>query len=153
MKKTISQESAQRLATTEQGSALLNLVSSVGSPASLAAKIGVPAQTVRQWIYKGEIPACHAPGVAKAMKTTPALLRPDLPKETWRKKEPAPEPVEREPLARTEDARLLVRVANRLGGIAELCKEIGCTVDQYRNWKSRGRIPAIKLPTILGLDQ
>lgn len=154
MAKRIGAESAARLAETPQGKAFLDVLNKCdGSPAVLASRIGTYQQMVRNWVYKGEIPACWAQRVAKVMRVKVGAIRPDLPPGAWVEKAPEPPKAAPEPVARTADAKLLVRVANKLGGVEEACRAIFCTVDQYRNWKSRGRIPAIKLPTVLELDQ
>lgn len=153
MKKTIATKTAERLAQTVEGGALLALIERVdGTPAGLARKLGVDPQSVRQWIYAGAVPKGMAVQVAKALKMKPTQVRPDLPASTWAVKVEVEKPV-REPIARTEDAKLLVALANKFGGVKELCEAAFCSVGDYHTWKTRGRIPAIKLPTFLALNQ
>lgn len=152
MKKTISIKTVERLAQTVEGAALLGVIEIHGSPSALASKLGVDPQAVRQWIYAGAIPKTVAAEAAKKLKLKPAQLRPDLPASTWVIKVKEEKPV-REPVARTQDAKLLVRLAGKFGGVKELCEAAFCSPGEYHTWKARGRIPAIKLPTFLALDQ
>jgi len=107
---------------------------------------------VRQWVYAGAIPKGAAIAAAKTLKIKPSALRPDLPKSAWEVKVEQAKPA-RQPVARTEDAKLLVVLAEKYGTVKELCARAHCTVTEYHTWKTRGRIPAIKLPTFLGLNQ
>lgn len=150
MKKTILQKTADRLSESPEGKVLLDLIGQAGNPAELARKIGVHAQLVRQWIYQGKISICAAEKVGKVFGKPKEFIRPDIAPSEWVKKPVEPKPP-RVPVARTDDARFLVALAEKHGGVASLCKLVGCTPDDYRNWKSRGRIPLIKLPTLLTL--
>lgn len=153
MKKSISAKTAERLSTTPEGLALLAVIThNGGTPSALAAKLKIAPQTVRQWIYSGAIPKQSAAEIAKSLNVKPATLRPDLPLTAWVVKVEQEKPA-REPVARTEDAKLLVRLADKLGGVKQVCEAAFCTVGDYHTWKHRGRIPAIKLPTFLALEQ
>lgn len=152
MAKSIAHETEVRLSQTEEGKALLDLVRLHGNPTDLARKLGVDPQSVRQWIYSGAIPKTAAIEFAQKLKCKPASLRPDLPASAWIVKIKEEKPP-REPVARTQDAKLLVKLADKLGGVKALCDAAFCTPGDYHNWKTRGRIPAIKLPTFLALDQ
>ena len=57
------------------------------------------------------------------------------------------------PVAITGDAKLLVSLAKQYGSVSNLCAAAFCSVSDYHTWKSRGRIPAIKLPTLLSLQK
>lgn len=151
MKKTIATKTAERLQLTEEGRVLLSLVESHGTPAMLAAKLKVDPQSVRHWLYVGSIPKGSVVSAAKVLKMKPQALRPDLPADTWKAKEV--EKPAREPVARTDDAKLLVSLAKKFGGTKELCQAAMCTSAEFHTWKTRGRIPAIKLPTFLALQQ
>lgn len=151
MKKTIAKKTAERLQLTAEGRALLALIESHGSPTLLADKLKVNPQSVRHWLYVGSVPKNAALDVASTLKMKPQQLRPDLPADTWKPKEvsrPAKELV-----ARTADAKLLVRLAKQFGSVKDLCAAAGCTSSEFHTWKTRGRIPAIKLPTFLELHE
>lgn len=152
MKKSILEKTAERLSQTPEGRELLWQLSKCGTPAALAAKLKVEPQAVRQWIYAGAIPKSAAVAAAKILKVKPSTLRPDLPASAWvvkvKEEKPAKEPTER-----TEDAKLLARLAVKLGSVKAVCEAAHCTENEFRTWKYRGRIPAIKLPTFLALNQ
>lgn len=152
MKKSIATKTAERLAQTLEGLALLNLLDKHGTPSDLAKKLKVDPQAVRQWIYAGAIPKGAAIAAAKALKVKAATLRPDLPASAWEVKAEEEKPA-RKPVARTDDARLLVALAEKFGTVKDLCAKAHCTVSEFHTWKTRGRIPAIKLPTFLALNQ
>jgi len=153
MKKSIADKTADRLSLTEEGRALLRLVDGVCEcPADLARKLGVDPQAVRSWIYVGAIPKSAAIRAAKILKVKPQDLRPDLTPDAWIIKEVEPKPA-RQPVARSDDARLLLTLAEKYGSVKALCAAAFCTPGDYHTWKTRGRIPAIKLPTFLALQR
>lgn len=152
MKKSIADKTAERLNLTEEGRVLLRLVETYGSPADLARKLGVDPQSVRAWIYVGAIPKGAAKIAAKILGARPKDLRPDLEPSAWVPKKAVEKPV-REPVARSSDARLLVELAEKYGSVKALCAAAFCTPGDFHTWKTRGRIPAIKLPTFLALQR
>lgn len=152
MKKSIADKTAQRLTLTSEGRVLLNLVETHGSPVDLARKLGVDPQAVRSWIYVGAIPKSAAIRAARILKVKPQDLRPDLPASAWVVKKAVEKPA-REPVARSADARLLLSLAEKYGSVKALCAEAFCTPGDFHTWKTRGRIPAIKLPTFLALQR
>lgn len=151
-KKTISQETASRLSTTPWGEALRQLVLTAGNPTELASKLGVDPQSVRNWIYMGAIPKVWAIKAAEVFGGSPQDLRPDLAPDAWVIKEVKPKPA-RQPVARSDDARLLLTLAEKYGSVKALCAAAFCTPGDFHTWKTRGRIPAIKLPTFLALQR
>lgn len=152
MKKSIAEKTSDRLMLTNEGCVLLELVMTHGSPADLARKIGVDPQAVRSWIYVGAIPKSAAIRAAKILKVKPQDLRPDLPTSAWVVKKAVEKPA-RQPVARSEDARLLLTLAEKYGSVKALCAAAFCTPGDFHTWKTRGRIPAIKLPTFLALSR
>lgn len=150
MKKTILQKTADRLSESAEGKVLLDLINQTGSPAELARKIGVHAQLVRQWIYEGKVSRQGCEKVSKAFGLTKEQIRPDVDAAEWKKKVAEQKPV-RVPVARNDDAKFLVQLAEKYGSVKALCEKAFCTVGDYHTWKTRGRIPAIKLPTFLAL--
>lgn len=152
MAKSVSIKTADRLSQTKEGAALLAMVERHGTPAKFAEAIGVNPQWVRQWIYDGRISKAACADIAEAIGVTKEDLRPDLPASAWAVKVVTPKP-DRQPVARTEDAKLLVRLAEQHGSVKDLCAKAFCTVGDYHTWKARGRIPAIKLPTFLALQK
>jgi len=152
MKKSIADKTAERLNLTSEGRVLLNLVETHSSPANLARKLGVDPQAVRSWIYVGAIPKSAAIRAAKILKVRPQDLRPDLPASAWVVKKAVEKPA-RQPVARSDDARLLLALAKKYGSVKALCAAAFCTPGDFHTWKTRGRIPAIKLPTFLALQR
>lgn len=152
MKKSIADKTAERLNLTDEGRVLLRLVETHGSPADLARKLGVDPQSVRSWIYVGAIPKTSAMRAAKILKVRAKDLRPDLPASEWVEKKVVEKPA-RESVARSSDARLLVELAGKYGSVKALCAAAFCTPGDFHTWKTRGRIPAIKLPTFLALQR
>jgi DNA-binding transcriptional regulator YdaS (Cro superfamily) len=150
MKKTILQKTADRLSASPEGTVLLDLINRAGNPNELARKIGVHAQLVRQWIYEGKVSRQGAPKVALAFNTTQEAIRPDVDPAEWIKK-PVEQKAARVPVARSDDAKFLVRLAKKHGSVKAVCEKASCTVADYHTWKTRGRIPAIKLPAFLAL--
>lgn len=152
MKKSIADKTAERLNMTEEGRVLLRLVETHATPTDLARKLGADPQAVRSWIYVGAIPKAWAIRAAKILKVKPQDLRPDLPASEWITKKVEKKPV-REPVARSTDAKLLVSLADKYGSVKALCAAAFCTPGDFHTWKTRGRIPAIKLPTFLALQR
>lgn len=152
MKKSVLAATAARLKETPEGSALLSLIEKYQTPASLAGVAGVAPQRVRQWIYDGRVSKQAAEQMADAVEMPKEQIRPDIPAADWIRKEPDPKPV-RVPVARNEDAKLLVALAEKYGSVRALCELAFCTPGDYHTWKTRGRIPAIKLPTLLALQK
>jgi hypothetical protein len=79
-------------------------------------------------------------------------FRPDLTAEEWARNFTGPVPGI-PPVATTDDAKLLVRLAEQFGSVKDLCAAAFISVGAYHTYKSRGRIPAIKLPTFLSLEK
>jgi len=79
-------------------------------------------------------------------------FRPDLDITDWDTKQQGPIP-KKKPVAKTADAKLLVQLAEQFGSVKALCAAAFVTVGDYHTWKTRGRIPAIKLPTFLELQK
>lgn len=152
MKKSIADKTAERLNLTEEGRVLLRLVETYGSPADLARRLKVEPQAVRAWIYVGAIPKGAAKIAARTLGVKPWDLRPDLDASTWVPKEVIEKPA-RQPVARSDDARLLLGLAEKYGSVKALCTAAFCTPGDFHTWKTRGRIPAIKLPTFLALQR
>lgn len=138
-----------------EGQALLALLQTHGSPINLARALNVEAQAVRQWVYAGVMPKSAAMIFAGQLGMQPSDLRPDLPADAWvqKVKEDKPPKPSKQPVERTEDAKLLAGLAVKYGSVKAVCEAAHCTDSEFRTWKYRGRIPAIKLPTFLALNQ
>lgn len=154
MQKTqqMEQRTRDRLSESDTGQALLALIDShSGSPAELARALGVTGNVMGQWIRqakaskRGALLAEEKIGVAKE------LIRPDVPAHAWTMKMPGPVPGKAF-RAKTEDARLLVRLAKKYGSAKAVCEAAGIQGNQYRNWKSRGRIPSAYIARMVALD-
>ncbi len=154
MSKTILLATRSRLNETPKGRALLALVERFHSPMHLAEAMGVNPQLVRQWLYNGQISLGGAKIAERTLQVAKESLRPDVTPESWAEQKKVVErKPEKDPVAKTEDARLLVKLAAKMGSVRAVCDAAGCTTGDYHTWKCRGRIPAIKLPTFLGLKQ
>lgn len=155
MKKSIADKTVERLQQTPEGQVLIDLIAGYGTPANLASKLGVEPKSVRHWLYVGSIPRIPAIRAAAALGVEPSALRPDLPESAWIEKvvEQKPAKPVREPVARSDDARLLLTLAEKYGSVKALCAAAFCTPGDFHTWKTRGRIPAIKLPTFLALQR
>lgn len=147
---TVMDKTKDRLRATPEGAALLDLIAEKGSPSKLAAAVGVNQQSVRQWLLRGRISQRGALLVSERLGYDKEALRPDLAVCDWNKQPPGRDHgCQAE--AKTSDARLLVELADQFGTVQSLCESAMCTTGDYHTWKSRGRIPAIKLPTFLAL--
>lgn len=147
MKKT-----RDRLSKTPEGSALLKLIEENESIKETASVIGFSPELVRVWILRGKISKHGAIAIERLTGIEREEFRPDLAPGKMDGK-PEGRPTGHVYVATTEDAKLLVRLAEQHGSVKDLCAKAFCTVSDYHTWKSRGRIPAIKLPTFLGLQQ
>lgn len=152
MPKKLSSKTSTRLDETPEGKALLAVVARYGSPQAMAKSLDIDPQHIRQWLYRGRMSKHGALKIAETELHTKEELRPDLSEGDWGKLPVGAAP-HKQPVATTEDAKLLVRLAEQHGSVKDLCAKAFCTVSDYHTWKSRGRIPAIKLPTFLGLQQ
>lgn len=149
MSKTILLATRNRLNETPEGAALLSQIDRFHSPLQLADAMSIDPQWVRQWLYKGRMSRSGARLAEESIGVTKEAMRPDVDANGW---DACPvEKVERPVVAKTEDARLLAGLAKKMGGVRAVCDAIGCTAGDFHTWKSRGRIPAIKLPTVLAL--
>lgn len=147
---SVMDKTKDRLKATPEGVALLSLIDENGSPSKLAAAVGVNQQSVRQWLLRGRISQRGALLVSDRLGYDKEALRPDLNASDWNKQPPGRDHgCQAE--AKTSDARLLVELAEQFGTVQSLCESAMCTTGDYHTWKSRGRIPAIKLPTFLAL--
>lgn len=152
-----SEERKKRLSLDDRGLALLSLIDEYGNAAKIAAKIRVSPQVVRRWIERGFISIRGAIALEVATGRMKEEFRPDVCEDsdvcgnTWnnpRGRAFGSVAEDSEP-----DSALLSELAAANGGTAEFCRKAGITLGNYHTWKSRGRIPAIKLPTLLGLSK
>lgn len=140
-----------RLQSTECGRVLLSLISEYGSQAKLASACGFSKDVVAKWVEVGRISRRGAIALEELTGRMKEEFRPDLPPSQWNHQIPGRVPGKAAEI-NTPDSRLLVRLAEKFGSVAELCKAAHITVNSYHQWKSRGRIPAIKLPTLAAMD-
>lgn len=147
---TVMQKTRDRLSRTEEGLALLKLIDEYETPMKLAEKLGFDEQQVRQWIYKGKMSKRGAVQIEESTGRKKIELRPDVCAAGWTVRQQGPVP-KKPPIASTPDAKLLVKLAEQFGSVKDLCAAAFISVSDYHTYKSRGRIPAIKLPTLAGL--
>jgi len=152
MPQNLSSRSIERLSKTPEGNMLLGAILLHKGPTKLAAFLNVSPMAVRQWVYSGRMSIRGAEAMAELTKRDKREFRPDLSDEEWGREPPGPVPGS-PPEAKTADAKLLVKLAAQYGSVEALCAAAYITVANYHTWKSRGRIPAIKLPTLMALQK
>lgn len=135
----------------DRGRALASLIEEYGSAAALGRAVGVCQPAAALWVKKGCISRRAAVTLAEKTGRMKEEFRPDLTAEEWARDFAGPVPG-MPPVAATDDAKLLVKLAKQFGSVSDLCAAAFCSVSDYHTWKSRGRIPAIKLPTLLSLQ-
>jgi hypothetical protein len=136
----------------ERGRVLASLIDEYGSAAALGRAVGVCQPAAALWVKRGYMSRRAAFALAEKTGRMKEEFRPDLTAEEWAQEFPGPNPGVK-PVAITGDAKLLVSLAKQFGSVSNLCAAAFCSVSDYHTWKSRGRIPAIKLPTFLGLQK
>lgn len=136
----------------DRGRALASLIAEYGTSANLAKATGFGTAAVGMWIQRGYISRRAAYTLAEVTGRMKEEFRPDLTADEWAKEFPGPVPGE-PPVAKSKDAKLLVKLAKQFGSVRALCDAAFITVGDYHTYKSRGRIPAIKLPTFLALQK
>lgn len=134
----------------DRGRALASVIAEFGSNAELARATGFRPAAVGMWIQRGYMSRRAAYTLAEATGREKEEFRPDLTAEEWAREFAGPVPGE-PPLVTTQDAKLLVSLAKQFGSVKALCEAAFINVSDYHTYKSRGRIPAIKLPTLLSL--
>lgn len=139
-----------RLSETDRGRALLAVLNEFGSNAALAKKAGVGASVVGIWVWRGFMSMRGAQELANSTGRERSEFRPDLSDSAWDRAFAGPVPGKK-PECKTADSQLLVELAEKHGSVANLCEKAYITVGDYHTWKSRGRIPAIKYPTLVAL--
>lgn len=146
----VMEKTRDRLRKTGEGRALLSLLDDYETPTKMASVLGFNAQSIRQWILRGKVSKRAAIELELLTGREREEFRPDLDEKAWNSK-PCGAPQGHVPVATTSDAKLLVELADQFGSVQSLCESAMCTAGDYHTWKSRGRIPAIKLPTFLAL--
>lgn len=136
----------------DRGRALASLIAEYGTAAELARATGFRATAVAMWVQRGYMSRRAAYTLAEVTGREKEEFRPDLTAEEWAKDFAGPVPGEK-PEVITQDAKLLVQLAKQYGSVKALCAAAFITVGDYHTYKTRGRIPAIKLPTFLSLQK
>lgn len=136
----------------DRGRALASLLAEYGSNAALGRAAGFGPATVGMWLQRGYISRRAAISLAEATGRMKEEFRPDLSDAEWNQDFPGWNPgIKPEPV--TSDAKLLVKLAKQYGSVRAVCEAAFVSVGDYHTYKSRGRIPAIKLPTFLALQK
>lgn len=136
----------------DRGRALASVIAEYGSSAALGRATGFGPAAVGMWIQRGYMSRRAAYRIAEATGRMKEEFRPDLSEAEWDQEFPGPNPgIKPEPT--TQDAKLLVALADQFGSVKALCAAAFITVGDYHTYKTRGRIPAIKLPTMLALQK
>lgn len=146
------EERTRRLMLTPQGAALANLLTEFGSSVLLAEKIGVTSSVVAAWINLGKISMRGASLLTDKLGRPVESFRPDLTEADWRRAFPGPVPGV-PAINRTDDAKLLAKLAYQFGGVTALCRKLDISSTMFHNWKSRGKIPSRRLEQIKELAE
>lgn len=136
----------------DRGRVLASLIAEYGSAAALGRVVGVCQPAAALWVKRGYMSRRAAFTLAEITGREKEEFRPDLTAEEWAREFPGPNPGVK-PVAITDDAKLLVNLAEQFGSVKDLCAAAFISVSDYHTYKSRGRIPAIKLPTLLSLQK
>lgn len=136
----------------DRGRALASLIAEYGSAAALGREVGVCQPAAALWVKKGCMSRRAAVTLAEKTGRMKEEFRPDLTAEEWARDFAGPVPGA-PPVATTQDAKLLISLAKQFGSVKALCSAAFISVSDYHTYKSRGRIPAIKLPTLLSLQK
>lgn len=140
----------KRLNETDRGRALLSVINEFGGNAKLAKLLDVEPARVGQWVWRGFISMRFAEVLAEKTGRERSEFRPDLSDADWERAFAGPVPGQK-PKHTSADSQLLIELAEKHGSVAKLCEKAYITVGDYHTWKSRGRIPAIKYPTLVAL--
>jgi hypothetical protein len=141
-----------RLNETDRGRALLSVINEFGGNLPLAKKLGVTANRVGMWVHRGFMSMRGASDLAELTGRERSEFRPDLSDADWDRAFAGPVPGKK-PECKTADSRLLVELAEKYGSVSKLCEKAYISVGDFHTWKSRGKIPAIKLTTMLMLQR
>jgi len=136
----------------DRGRALASLIDEYGSNAELARATGFRPAAVGMWVQRGYISRRAAYTLAEVTGREKEEFRPDLTAEEWAREFAGPVPGQ-PPIATTQDSKLLISLAKQFGSVKDLCAAAFISVSDYHTYKSRGRIPAIKLSTLLSLQK
>lgn len=138
---------AKRLKKDDRGRVLLSLLDEFGSISGLARKASVSPQVVAHWVARGYVSVVGAMALAKTTGREKEEFRPDLSDAEW---EQSPRGRRYGGLIESPkgDAKVLADLAEKYGGVSAFCERAGITIGNFHTWKSRGRIPAIKIPSI-----
>jgi hypothetical protein len=136
----------------DRGLALASVIAEYGSNAELARATGFGPAAVAMWVQRGYMSRRAAYTLAEVTGREKEEFRPDLTAEEWARDFAGPVPG-CPPKPTTADAKLLVSLAEQFGSVKALCAAAYCSVSDYHTWKTRGKIPLIKLPTLLELQK
>lgn len=148
-----SQQRVERLCKDDRGRALLSLLIEHGNIASLAQFCSVSAEVAKSWIERGFISTRGAEKIAERTGRMREEFRPDLTAAQWEKPRGPDFGVSSKDQEWSGDSKLLVDTARLHGGTTKFCRKAGISVGNFHTWKSRNRIPAIKLPIIISLSK
>lgn len=136
----------------DRGRVLASLIAEYGSNAALGRATEFSAGAVAMWVQRGYMSKRAAIRLAEKTGRMKEEFRPDLSEAEWDQEFPGPNPGVK-PSVTTQDGKLLVSLAKQFGSVKALCQAASISVSDYHTYKSRGRIAAIKLPTLLGLQK
>lgn len=152
MRETREERDQRLTAGGDRGKALLSLINDFGSSVLIAEKIGVSSSMVGAWISSGKISMRGATILAEKLGRTREEFRPDLTAEDWLRAFPGPIPGQ-PAISETDDAKLLVSVAEKFGGTAALCQALNITIPTFHCWKTRGKIPTRRMAAVKELAE
>jgi hypothetical protein len=141
----------ERLSKTPEGKALLDLVHRFDSRADMAKALGIQKGLIACWVNEGRISRAGAQLVSEKLMIDTSAMRPDLDAKAWEAKPPGRR-INEKSAHDNHDQRLLISLADHYGSVIKFCAAAEVKPDQYRSWKSRGRIAAWVLPRLCRLD-
>lgn len=150
MRETLEDRNTRLTNSGDRGRALLALLTEFGSSVLLAEKIGVGSSVVGAWVGAGKVSMRGAELIAEKLVRCRGEFRPDLSEQDWERAYPGRVPGQ-SATNETEDAKLLMSLSSQFGGVASLCAELGISIGNFHNWKSRGKIPTRKRESVRSL--
>lgn len=151
----IKETTAQRLGKTEQGRALLWLLTAYPSRKALADTIGASVHYINKCVRDGQVSKSGALLLDKAGVMAKEALRPDLSADDWAAN-PTGLPIGRKCPDTGEHQILLRDLAIHFGSVKKFCEASGVKIRQFHAWRTKDKISLmgiLKLVKMTGLSR
>lgn len=142
-------EHQKKLGETDCGRVILSLLDQYGSKAEIARVANAAFSTVSKWFWEGKISRSGALALAQATGRMKEEFRPDLSSDDWRKGICGTALGHKIVDAPTADSMVIDRLAGKYGSITLAAAALGFTANDFNLWKSRRKIPAAHIRTLL----